>query len=407
MNTAEAFRADRMGVAHLTKMAFDGVDLRPLWHEMMAKVTDNPEGAGFGMDLSVIAQLLGDQKTGLAIQKEVLGYQQLYRSPYIASTPSLRVLAFAAEMDIGGNTPIEFLLEGTSIELTTLYVIPGTPLPAHLPAHDVAIVVAPGDDKVQATLDEIERVTADWPCRILNAAMRIRALDRDRLYRLLRSIKGLEIPKTARLFRADLAALSEAELPRWLDDGTFPLIVRPTGSHAGRGLAKLEAASDIAGYLAQHQEAEFFISHFVDYASPDGLFRKYRLVCVDGVPYACHMAISDEWKIWYLNADMTLSEAKRVEEAHFMATFDSEFAVRHANPLSEAIKRIGLDYFQIDCAETRDGDLLVFEADNTAIVHNMDSPTLFPYKAPQMHKVFDAFVSMLYDHAGRPQACAA
>ena len=119
------------------------------------------------------------------------------------------------------------------------------------------------------------------------------------------------------------------------------------------------------------------------------------------------MAISEQWKIWYLNADMALSAAKRAEEAYFMASFDDEFAVRHAGALSEMTRRVGLDYFMVDCAETKTGDLLVFEADNTAIVHNMDPPGIFPYKAPQMHKVFDAFAAMLYKRAGNPRACAA
>ncbi|MGC9954880.1 MAG: hypothetical protein ABSD21_11460 [Rhizomicrobium sp.] len=400
-----AYCADRIGVARLTKMAFDGVNLRPLWHELMAKVTDDAQGAGSGMDLSIIAQLLGDQATGLAIQKEVLAYQRLFRLP--CATPRLRVLALAAEMDIGGNTPIEFLLEGSDIELTTLYVVPSLPWPSPLPQHDVAIVVVPDDARTQGTLDEIERHTGNWPCKILNPPMRIRQQDRDRLYRLLESIPGLDIPMTARISRCDLEGLNEAAVSRWLNDGNFPLIVRPICSHAGHGLAKLETPSDIAAYLAGRPETEFFISRFVDYASHDGLFRKYRLVCVDGRPYACHMAISDQWRIWYLNADMTISAAKRAEEAHFMASFDDEFAVRHAAALGEMTRRIGLDYFMIDCAETRTGDLLVFEADNTAIVHNMDPPGIFPYKAPQMHKVFDAFVAMLYKRAGNPRACAA
>jgi hypothetical protein len=29
------------------------------------------------------------------------------------------------------------------------------------------------------------------------------------------------------------------------------------------------------------------------------------------------------------------------------------------------------------------------------VVHNRDSPELFPYKAPQMRKIFDAFAGML------------
>jgi len=402
-----AFCADRIGVAKLTKMAFDGFNLRPLWDELMEKVTDDAQGAGIGMDLSVIAQLLGDQPTGLAIQKEVLGYQRLFRSPCATQTPRLRVLALAAEMDIGGNTPIEFLLEGSDIELITLYVVPGLPWPQPLPDHDVAIVVAPDDPRTQETLDEIERVIANWPCKVLNPPKRIRSQDRDRLYHLLHSIPGLEIPCTARVARADLSELNETTLPRFLTDGRFPLIVRPICSHAGFGLAKLDTSAEIADYLAGRSEGEFFISRFVDYASPDELFRKYRLVCVDGRPYACHMAISDEWKIWYLNADMTLSPAKRAEEAHFMSTFDNEFAIRHADALSAMIERIGLDYFMIDCAETKTGELLVFESDNSAIVHNMDPPGTFPYKAPQMLKVFGAFATMLYRHAENFRACAA
>ena len=119
------------------------------------------------------------------------------------------------------------------------------------------------------------------------------------------------------------------------------------------------------------------------------------------------MAIADEWKVWYLNANMICDDAKRAEEAHFMANFEREFAARHDAALGEMAQRIGLDYFQIDCAETMDGKLLVFEADNTAIVHNMDPPGVFPYKPAQMHKVFDAFTAMLYDRAAKSRARAA
>jgi hypothetical protein len=51
--------------------------------------------------------------------------------------------------------------------------------------------------------------------------------------------------------------------------------------------------------------------------------------------------------------------------------------------------------------------LLVFEADNTAIVHDMDPPDIFPYKVPQMRKVFEAFAAMLHRRAGRASEAAA
>jgi hypothetical protein len=187
----------------------------------------------------------------------------------------------------------------------------------------------------------------------------------------------------------------------------FPMIARPRGSHAGVGLAKLDDASALAAYLAEREEHDFFVARFVDYVSPDGLYRKYRLTMVDGKPYACHMAIADRWDIWYLNAYMAFSEEKRAEEAIFMLDFDHAFAARHKAALDEMSRRVGLDYFIVDCAENQDRELLVFEADNTAVVHNMDSPVVFPYKPPQMRKIFTAFTAMLSRHAEARKESAA
>ena len=393
----------RMGLAQLTEMAFLGKDLRPLWHEMMDHVTDDIAGSGTGMDLSVISQLLGDQPTGLALQKESLALRRLYRSPCAESPARLRVLAFAAVMDIGGNTPLEFLLQGSNIELATYYVVPGMPLPDLMPDHDVAIVVAPDGDAAQASMRDIAALAASWPRPVLNLPARIGLLDRDRLYQALNSIAGLEIPQTVRMRRNDLEDMARCtKVPgEFLDNGTFPLIIRPIGSHAGFGLARIPDVDALSSYLAGRTEPEFFLSPFVDYASDDGMFRKYRIVFVDGKPYACHMAIADEWKVWYLNADMALSVRHRLEEAVWMESFDGDFAVRHADALAQMATSVGLDYFAVDCAQARGGDLLVFEADNTAIVHDMDPPSVYPYKSPQMQKIFQAVQTMFFRRAGR------
>ena len=153
-------------------------------------------------------------------------------------------------------------------------------------------------------------------------------------------------------------------------------------------------------YLADRPEQEFFVARFVDYAGEDGLFRKYRIVFVDGRPYACHMAIADRWDIWYLNAGMAHSADKRLEEESFMRDFDGDFASRHQAALAKIVERVGLDYFTIDCAENKNGELLIFEADNTAVVHDMDPPALYPYKTPAMHKLFAAFQAMIAARAG-------
>jgi glutathione synthase/RimK-type ligase-like ATP-grasp enzyme len=252
----------------------------------------------------------------------------------------------------------------------------------------------------------IDQAAPRWPRPLLNPPKLVGNLDRDKLYHLLKDIDGLEIPSTISLTRAQLLQLAQS--PGVVAGiAAFPIIVRPRGSHAGVGLAKIDDREAMACYLDQRQEEEFFIARFVDYSGDDGLFRKYRVVFVEGEPYACHMAIADRWDIWYLNAKMSESADKRLEEETFMRTFNVGFAHRHHAALAGVAGRIGLDYFTVDCAETKSGSLLIFEADNTAVVHNMDSPEIFPYKPPQMRKIFDAFVAMLERRVRRGQEQAA
>jgi hypothetical protein len=395
-NTAPAC-ADRLGVAALTRMHVAGHDLRPLWLGLIDKLIDGTIEAGEGLDLSLIAQLLGDKQAGLAIQQQILASHQLFRLKDSPAQPRLRVLALAAATDIGGNTPIEFLLTGSAIELMTLYVVPDAELPSSLPDHDVAIVIASGSDDGRDALREIARAAARWPRPLLNLPARVAHLDRDKLHGVLAGIEGLEIPATIGVSRAQLLAMScAARAPaEFAGEIAFPIIVRPRGSHAGAGLAKVDDVVALARYLRERPEQEFFVSRFVDYASADGSFRKYRLVLIDGRPYACHLAIADRWDVWYLNAGMSQSASKRLEEEKFMRGFDERFARRHRTALDGIAARIGLDYFTVDCAETRSGSLLVFEADNTAVVHDMDPVDLYPYKQPPMRRLFDAFAAML------------
>ena len=84
-----------------------------------------------------------------------------------------------------------------------------------------------------------------------------------------------------------------------------------------------------------------------------------------------------------------------------MAEFDEDFARRHQQAFRAIVEHIKLDYLVIDCAETRQGELLVFEIDSGAVVHAMDSAEIFPYKQAQMRKVFAAFRDMLIRAAAR------
>lgn len=402
---------DRIGLAQLTNLAFDGVDLHPLRSKLLLKYVAGENGAGALMDLSVIDQLQGNREQGLAWQAKALESCTVFRSDRGSSdTPKAlkKLLVFALPIDIGGNTPVEFLVPSTDFDIITYYpdACADTAERLPLPDHDIAFCAAPVDSEdAEAFFQQVRDLTRDSGTTVLNLCETMINLDRDALLHLFPHATGLRMPDTVRLYRTALeTALLEANDPETLGDwGRYPLVIRPVGSHAGLGLEKICSHDDLAAYLAARQETDFFLSDYIDYASDDGQFRKYRIVFVKGQAFPCHMAIASRWDVWYLNADMQQSADKRAEEAAFMDDFDHAFGARHKACFDDIAQGVGLDYFGIDCAEDRDGNLVVFEADNSLIVHDMDCERTFPYKGRHMRRIFDAFETMLTDACPAPK----
>ena len=401
-----------IGRPTLVKMSFDGADLIPVWDMLIDRLNDNPQDAAALMDLSTIAHIAGQSGDRAALQDAALNLQRVYRQLPATNAPDgIRLVAFMVAGNFLANTPLEFMLEGSNVTLDMVYVVPGRPLPP-VPEHDVALVAVTELTENQAALREIAALLPLSPRPVLNTPDRIARLTRDGAWELLKSAPGVVIPITARMERSHLEriACGDAPIEAVLDGSTFPIIARPLDSHAGEGLQKLDDRAAIGEFLRQQPEREFFVSPFVDYRGPDGLYRKFRIALIEGRPYACHMGISHHWMIHYVNADMYTRAERRAEEAWFMEHFDGDFAVRHAIALDAIAKQIDLDYVTMDCAQMPDGRLLVFEVGNGMIVHAMDPPELFPYKRTQMDKVFRAFENMLRNACqarGARTSCAA
>jgi len=398
-----------IGLPTLAKLAFDGCDLAPVWNELVTRAQSDPDDAAAFMDLSTIAHLQGRPDDRLALQAMALKIRRLYRlPPTVAAAKPLRLLALMAPGDFMANIPIEFMLDGSPVALDMLYLSEDEPLPA-LPAHDVALVAIAESSGNQALLRQLAKLARIWPQPLLNAPEHIARLTREGTWDVLKSAPGVMMPMNAPISRADLARIAQGSLAveDVLGGAGFPIIARPEDSHAGHGLEKLDDAAAVAAYLEKRPEQVFSIAPFIDYRSPDGLYRKYRIALIAGKPYACHMAVSTHWMIHYLNAEMREREERRAEEARFFAEFDNDFAARHARALAAINERFALDYIPFDCGETADGKLLVFEAGTNMIVHSMDPPDLFPYKPAQMRKVFGAFEAMLRITCGGEEAAVA
>jgi len=391
------------GAARLATALSRGQSVKREQIELTRRVLGDVSDAAALMDLAALCRLAGEVERARQCQEHALLLNQTYRLlPPEGVAPSVRLLMFAVPGNFMANTPIEFLLDGTSVSLDTVYLLPGQQIPTDLPEHDVAIVGIAEAPETRSTLVSLGTTLAAWPKPVLNAPSRILDLARERLFDVLAEVTGVTMPTTVWVHSATLreivvGTMQLADLAR---DLRFPIIARPVRSHAGEGLRKINDEGELFAYLLQEPSDDHYIARFVDYRSADGQFRKYRICFIGGVPYLCHMAISSEWMVHYLNAGMQTDPLKRAEEAANMHLFESTFARRHAAALSGIADALGLDYFAIDCAEMPDGNLLVFEAGTAMIVHRMDPPELYPYKQEQMDKVCDGFVRFLQERSG-------
>ncbi|AFL72695.1 ATP-grasp domain-containing protein [Thiocystis violascens] len=389
-----------LGLANLMRRHLAGEDLTPFGRSLLARATQDPNDAASLFDAAIILQFLGNPALALQLQREALKLCRHYVIP--AALPArLRLLALMAPGELMANVPIECLLENSDIELHLHYAIPGETAPADLPEHDLLFVAIGESEANHRLLTDWLPHLGIWPKPILNNPRHVARVARDTAAQRLQGLPGIVMPPTWRIARETLRQLADhrapdPSLPAELD---FPLILRPLDSHAGHDLSKTDTPTQLAEQLQVLPDDEFFVAPFIDYRSPDGHFRKYRVILIAGTPYACHMGISSHWMIHYLNAGMAESPAKRAEEAAFMADFEHAFAVRHGPALAAIDHAIGLDYLGIDCAELPDGRLLIFEVDHAMVVHAMDPVELFPYKQPAMRKIFMAFRSMLLQAA--------
>ncbi len=171
-----------------------------------------------------------------------------------------------------------------------------------------------------------------------------------------------------------------------LRDIALPAVVRPIDSHAGRGLASVQTPAELDAHAERFPSALYGVSAFVDYRSPDGYYRKYRFMIIDGAAYPYHLAISPRWIVHYRSSPMEEHEWMRLEEERFSAQPMAVFP--QWNHVAETIaQRTQLDYLGLDVTRLDDGTMLVFEADPAMLVHDEDESGPLCFKRPYVDAI--------------------
>jgi glutathione synthase/RimK-type ligase-like ATP-grasp enzyme len=320
--------------------------------------------------------------------------------------PLRRILVLAVPGDFQANLPLDALLGAPDNALHTLWLadpdsILKDPLSAfgHVrPQFDCVFIAIAEDVRHRRALQAADLLAETLNVPVINQGSRIAAVSRSGAAALLRGLADAIVPSQTIIHRTALADIAGLELP---------FIIRPAGSHAGKGLARIDSAEALQTYLAGVTGDVFYFAPFVDYKGNDGMWRKYRIIFVDGRPWPYHLAIHSDWAIWYYNARMDLDPWKRHEEARFVNDISRVFPERAMRALREVASRVGLDYFGIDCGLMPDGRLVIFEIETGMIVHDWDPAKIYPYKQACTQAIRQATERMIDSRLEIPAPVAA
>jgi hypothetical protein len=347
----------------------------------------DPAARDAHLRLYEVEQMLGQPQAAIAHLRMALRTSRIVTLTAKREPAALTVLALTRVAQWEANTPLELIVDTDRVTLHRYYIDDTDTALADeaLPPYDVLFnSIAESDSAANAL--RLARTFAERARREpLNAPEAVAAIGRTQVAACFAASPSIVAPPIERVTPAMLLERTIAE----------SLIVRPAGSQAGIGLARIDDTAALRAYLAERTDPEYFVMPFIDYRNDDGFFRKYRVMFVAGQPYACHLAISPRWMIHYYNAAMAEHQWMRDEEARFIANLDSVFTGTLATALAEIAAAIPLEYFGIDCAIARDGRLLLFEADAAMLVHGTDPPDLYPYKRAGFERIQTALTALI------------
>jgi hypothetical protein len=143
-----------------------------------------------------------------------------------------------------------------------------------------------------------------------------------------------------------------------------PVIVREAGTHTGRTVRLCSSIEEAARGLESNRE--YLATQYVDFASPDRLYRKYRVFFIGPHTILRHMYVSDHWNVhsadrarfMALHPDIVAEEKALIESAE-------PFGAKVREVFRALRERMPLDFFGLDFGLMPNGDLVLFEANAT------------------------------------------
>lgn len=244
-------------------------------------------------------------------------------------------------------------------------------------SYHVVLNLVTDPDQNPKTIEIAERITRGFADHVVNRPKFMLTTTRNEIARRLQGIPQLVVPK--------VMLLRNATLPRvraLVDEQgfRFPAILRRTGTHSGRVLGVIKHSEDLDSIFGD-RENEYFLTEFVDFASPDGLYRKMRLFFIGDDVLFKNLIVSDKWNIHARDRAGIMAERDELRREE-QALMDGGFEALR-KPLEPGLReirnRIQLDYLGMDCAPAADGRLVLFELNATMNFFPLPEDPRFAY----------------------------
>jgi hypothetical protein len=322
--------------------------------------------------------------------------------PYRGDRTPIRVLLLVSA--VGGNTPMASFLDDRYFEthvLVTEYYDAKVPLPVH----DVVFNSVGDADICREGLEAAGAVLKRTPRPVINHPIAV--LKTGRLSNVVRlgGLPNVIVPKMA-TFRRSMLIGPDAAAIIASADFSFPFLMRVPGFHTGRHFFRVEGRNGLAAALAQLPGDDVWLIEQLDARDANGMYRKLRVMMIDGQLYPLHLAISKDWKVHYFKADMAESAQNRSVDGEFLSDMESAIGVPAVAALDRICGTLGLDYAGIDFAVNAQGAILFFEANATMVMAPLVAEEKWAYRRPAFDSVFAAVRRMITDRATRKSAAS-
>ena len=170
----------------------------------------------------------------------------------------------------------------------------GKPAAPRLQRPDVVVNLITEPLVCRRALKRLDSLVSTHGIPIVNTVEAIRRSARTALSQVIgmSDAAPVRVPLTSR-FAGQSASALETHIQS--EGHRFPVLLRPAGTHSSKGLTKVESASALRGL--EPIPADLLVSDFLDVRYSDGLYRKYRMICVDGTIFRRHLLAGSDWNV--------------------------------------------------------------------------------------------------------------